>query len=103
VDKVLSDPREKNLVMLLSAVDCCKLEVSPDAYRNAVEAISRFNKVTYHVRWQYLRERLLSVRDLLTGRFGAQKQVARILGSLDSGTEGADVYEAPRTSRRPAA
>jgi len=79
VDAVLSDPREKNLAMLLSATDCCKLEVAPDAYRNTVEAIARFNAITYHLRWQYLRERLLSIGDLLTGRFGAQKQVARIL------------------------
>lgn len=119
VEEVLSDPREKNLAMLLSATNCCKLEVAPDAYRDTVAAISRFNTVTYHLRWQYLRERLLSVRDLLTGRFGAQKQVAKILQSPDkretssrqdgatphaqSSAEAADLDESPRTSRRPAA
>jgi SAM-dependent methyltransferase len=119
VDEVLSDPQEKNLAMLLSAVNCYKLEVSPDAYRNTVEAISRFNTVTYHVRWEYLRERLLGVRDLLTGKFGAQKQVAKILEAPDrcetsssregvtslaqSSTEGADLDESPGTSRRSAA
>lgn len=79
VDAVLSNPREKNLAMLLSATDCCKLEVASNAYRDTVEAITRFNTVTYHLRWQYLRERLLSIGDLLTGRIGAQRQVARIL------------------------
>jgi len=81
VQSILSKPRDKNLAMLLSVADDCKLSVTPDAYRNTVEAITRFNTVTYHLRWQYLRERVLSLRELFAGRFGAEKQAAKILES----------------------
>ncbi|MBC8873241.1 MAG: class I SAM-dependent methyltransferase [Planctomycetes bacterium] len=86
VEKVLSDPRDKNLSMLLSAGNGFKLEVDRASYRKTVEAVTRFSTITYHLRWRYLRDRVLSVRDLFTGKFGAQKQLAELL-ELSNRTE----------------
>lgn len=82
VDAILSDPREKNLAMLLSVSDSCALKISPRAHRDAVEATRRYNILTYHLNGTYLRERWLSIREVLMGRFGAGKEVSRILAAL---------------------
>jgi len=82
VDEILSDPRDKNLAMLLSVAENCTLEVVPKAHRDAIEATRRFNTVTYHLNGAYLRERWLSVRDVLINRFGAGREVSRILEAL---------------------
>jgi len=113
VEKVLSDPRDKNLAMLLSAGNGFKLEVDPDSYRSTMEAVTRFSAVTYHLRWRYLRDRVLSVRDLFTGKFGAQKQLAELLAlsgpnedarpHLWTEPESADVNDSAPTQRRRAA
>ena len=113
VEKTLSDPRDKNLAMLLSAGNEFKVEVARDSYRSTMEAVTRFSAITYHLRWRYLHERILSVRDLLTGKFGAQKQLAKLLElsgrpedarpHLWTAPESADVNDSAPTPRRRAA
>ncbi|MFW6169774.1 MAG: class I SAM-dependent methyltransferase [Planctomycetota bacterium] len=90
VDKVFSAPREKNLKVLLSATDSYTLRVVPGAYRHAVESVTRFNRLTYHLRWEYLRDRLVSLGRLLIGRVRSRKEVARILHMCDGGSGGRD-------------
>ncbi|MFO7904196.1 MAG: class I SAM-dependent methyltransferase [Pirellulaceae bacterium] len=88
VDTVFSAPRGKNLEILLSTSDSCEPRVAPDAYRHAVESVTRFNRLTYHLRRAYLRERMVSLGDLLIGRFRPRKQVARILDLCEDNASG---------------
>jgi hypothetical protein len=76
---MFTGPREKNIMLLLTATDRGVLEVPVDGYSSTMTAIRRYNTITYHLRWKYLRERLTSIRVLLHGRSDAEQQVAEIL------------------------
>jgi len=54
----LSDERDPELCVLLRREQRSETHVSPSGCRATLEALERYNLVTYHLRWCYIRPRL---------------------------------------------
>ena len=57
----LGDDGDKDLRLLARARGAGRLDVDPDGYRQSVDALQRYNKWTYHLRWNYLASRCRTV------------------------------------------
>jgi len=80
VEHWFSRPRDPNLQALLRSVDSGRLEIAADSYRQTIDALNRYNALTYHLRWSYLWPRLTKLRSYLHEHLAAERYLRWIEG-----------------------
>ena len=75
VEHWFSRPRDPNLQVLLRSVESGRLEVVPDSYRQTIDALNRYNALTYPLRWGYLWPRLTKLASYAYEHLAAERYV----------------------------
>jgi SAM-dependent methyltransferase len=83
VEESLSHPRDRNLRVLLSRAprgsDVGAFDSLTDSYSQTIEALCRYNTLTYHLRWCYARERLRGLLADASDHWRAAQRVEAII------------------------
>jgi 2-polyprenyl-3-methyl-5-hydroxy-6-metoxy-1,4-benzoquinol methylase len=70
---------DPNLQMLLRRAGAGRLRIDPQSYPETLERLSRYNALTYHLRWNYLWPRCRKVLTYLDEQVLAGRRLRRIL------------------------
>lgn len=84
IKATLSGERDRNLRYLLTPATRADSRLVPDSYARTQEALSRYNALTYHFRWGYLRERIRGLARDLSDHWRAAHRVREIIGQCQS-------------------
>jgi len=79
LEREFSTPRDPNLQMLFRRAERADLAIDPDSCRQTLAALTRYNALTYHLRWTYLAPRVTKVASYLGERLFAKRYVDRLL------------------------
>jgi|GEM_PF-339992 len=79
VDKRLSDDRDRNLRILFRKSNNVEFQIDKTAYQQSIDAMTRYNTLTYHLRISYLVDRIKTVWSHRRERRGAEEALARII------------------------
>jgi SAM-dependent methyltransferase len=79
LEREFSAPRDPNLQMLFRRAERAELAIDPDSCRQTLAALTRYNALTYHLRWSYLAPRVAKVTSYLGERLLARRYVERLL------------------------
>ncbi len=79
----LSHDDDKNLAMILSKSDRCRAPTDQLGFRSSVEALHRFNRLTYYLRWRYWASAAQRARTHYLSRIGTRRKVDAILQEID--------------------
>ena len=79
IKRVLSSSNAKSLMVLLERTDEERFTLDASSYECSRSAISRYNRISYHLRWSYMRDRWQTLRRQHGARLFANDRLARIL------------------------
>ncbi len=79
VEKQFSGANDPNLQLLLRRSSSRQILIDADSCRQTLAALNRYNKLTYHLRWNYLAPRAIKLASYLRERLTAQRFVRRLL------------------------
>ncbi len=86
LERQFSRLRDSNLQMLFRRVETVQLQVDPTSVSQTLAALTRYNRLTYHLRWNYLAPRVAKLASYAVERLTAERFVERLLH--DCGDEG---------------
>lgn len=89
IDSALGGERDRNLRLLLSRSPEEDHTIDADGYEQSRQALTRYNMVTYHLRWSYLRDRCWGLLRDLSDHWRATPRVEKIV-ALCQGTGASD-------------
>lgn len=95
IDATLGDERDRNLRLLLSRAPA-NHALNTDGYQQAREALTRYNTLTYHLRWSYLRERCCGLLRDLSDHWRAASRVEKIVAQCQRGRAASGIGEPSR-------
>ena len=79
VKHALSRSSDKNLMILLERTDHETLTLDQSSYQCVRTAINRYNNLTYHVRWEYVKDRCRTLYRQHSARLATNYRLSRIL------------------------
>ena len=79
VEEVLSTSRDRNLRILFRKSNSVQFQLDSTAYQQSIEAMTRHNTLTYHLRISYLVDRIKTVWRHRQERRGAEEELAKIV------------------------
>ena len=79
VKHAFSRSSDKNLMLLLERTDHETLTIDQSSYQFTRAAIDRYNNLTYHLRWDYLKERCRTLYRQHSSRLATNYRLNRIL------------------------
>ena len=88
VEAELSSETDRNLRILFRKSRTAAWNLDSESYRNSIEAFTRYNVWSYHLRWSYLSERLKTVWRHRRERWQAASGLARLEQSCVAGEKG---------------
>ena len=83
LEQQFSKPHDPNLQMLFRRVEAHGLAIDPTSVQQTRRALARYNRLTYHLRWNYLAPRLSKVASYARERLTAWAFVSRLLYECD--------------------
>lgn len=78
VVEVFSKPQDKNLAVLFAGCGTRELWVDPNSVAGTFDALTRYNALTYHLRWWYLKWRIEGIGRQFWDRVLARRRLRRI-------------------------
>ncbi len=87
----MSGDTDVDLRMVFTKREIRRLHPDPDSYRNTMEALTRYNKLTYHLRWDYITGRARRFANIYSDYFFAGTRMRQIV-------ERCKAYGKPRES-----
>lgn len=108
VERQFSTPDDPNLQMLLIRADAARLAIDSTSYDQTLQALTRYNNVTYHARWNYVWPRLRKLTGYLGEHLTASRQVRSLLAQCQAhaakpSTPGNDANRLETSRKREAA
>jgi SAM-dependent methyltransferase len=79
LESEFSAPRDPNLQMLFRRTEQAQLVIDHDSCRQTLAALTRYNALTYHLRWNYLAPRVTKLASYFGERLFAKRYVGRLL------------------------
>jgi SAM-dependent methyltransferase len=75
----MSNDSDVDLRMVFTKRDVRRLQPDPDSYRTTMEALTRYNTLTYHLRWNYLVNRARRFCKIYSDYFFASTRMRQIV------------------------
>ncbi len=79
LEREFSTVRDPNLQMLFRRSEHARLVIDHDSCRQTLAALTRYNALTYHLRWNYLAPRLAKLASYASERLFAERFVHRLV------------------------
>lgn len=79
IKHAFSQSSDKNLMILLERTDHETFTLDKSSYQCTRQAVNRYNNLTYHLRWEYFKDRFSSLYRQHTARLAANYRLNRIL------------------------
>lgn len=83
VERWFGEDRDPNLAALLRRHDAVPLQMAGQGCQGTLDALTRYNSLTFHLRWSYLRPRVTKLLSYLWEHAWAERYVARLLRAID--------------------
>ncbi len=77
-------PFDHNICFLLELDEQASFRVEPQSYSQSMAAVRRYSTLTYHLRWEYLRERWKNAVAHFSERWQAKARMEKIIQRCDA-------------------